>query len=177
MTRLLALSAGAVAVLAFTAPAAHADPDPNPQPGYDAVTYLIGKCWNPSMPVEQEPTQLQYNCDGTSSMENMTWTSWGADGASGTGTDNSVECQPNCAMGPRLFNPIVVRAWNPKTVEGCLPELQFYSDLTVAYPQGVPPWVKPGTQWAPDTYFTTVDGMPAVHFINQGAYSCTPLDR
>ena len=100
-----------------------------------------------------------------------------ADGASGTGTDNSVECQPNCAMGPRLFNPIVVRAWNPKTVEGCPPELQFYSDLTVAYPQGVPPWVKPGTQWAPDTYFTTVDGMPAVHFINQGAYSCTPLDR
>ena len=177
MTRLLALSAGAVAVLAFTAPAAHADPDPNPQPGYDAVTYLIGKCWNPSMPVEQEPTQLQYNCDGTSSMENMTWTSWGADGASGTGTDNSVECQPNCAMGPRLFNPIVVRAWNPKTVEGFPPELQFYSDLTVAYPQGVPPWVKPGTQWAPDTYFTTVDGMPAVHFINQGAYSCTPLDR
>ena len=177
MTRLLALSAGAVAVLAFTAPAAHADPDPNPQPGYDAVTYLIGKCWNPSMPVEQEPTQLQYNCDGTSSMENMTWTSWGADGASGTGTDNSVEYQPNCAMGPRLFNPIVVRAWNPKTVEGCPPELQFYSDLTVAYPQGVPPWVKPGTQWAPDTYFTTVDGMPAVHFINQGAYSCTPLDR
>jgi hypothetical protein len=177
MTRLLALSAGAVAVLAFTAPAAHADPDPNPQPGYDAVTYLIGKCWNPSMPVEQEPTQLQYNCDGTSSMENMTWTSWGADGANGTGTDNSVECQPNCAMGPRLFNPIVVRAWNPKAVEGCPPELQFYSDLTVAYPQGVPPWVKPGTQWAPDTYFTTVDGMPAVHFINQGAYSCTPLDR
>ena len=177
MTRLLALSAGAVAVLAFTAPAAHADPDPNPQPGYDAVTYLIGKCWNPSMPVEQEPTQLQYNCDGTSSMENMTWTSWGADGASGTGTDNSVECQPNCAMGPRLFNPIVVRAWNPKTVEGCPPELQLYSDLTVAYPQGVPPWVKPGTQWAPYTYFTTVDGMPAVHFINQGAYSCTPLDR
>ena len=177
MTRLLALSAGAVAVLAFTAPAAHADPDPNPQPGYDAVTYLIGKCWNPSMPVEQEPTQLQYNCDGTSSMENMTWTSWGADGASGTGTDNSVECQPNCAMGPRLFNPIVVRAWNPKTVEGCPPELQFYSDLTVAYPQGVPPWVKPGTQWAPDTYFPTVDDMPAVHFINQGAYSCTPLDR
>ena len=177
MTRLLALSAGAVAVLAFTAPAAHADPDPNPQPGYDAVTYLIGKCWNPSMPVEQEPTQLQYNCDGTSSMENMTWTSWGADGANGTGTDNSVECQPNCAMGPRLFNPIVVRAWIPIPVEGCTPELQFYRDLTVAYPQGVPPWVKPGTQWAPDTYFTTVDGMPAVHFINQGAYSCTPLDR
>lgn len=177
MTRLLALTAGAVAMLAFTAPVAHAEPDPNPQPGYDTVTYLIGKCWDPSMPVEQEPTQLQYNCDGTSSMENMTWTSWGVDGANGTGTDNSVECQPNCAMGPRLFNPIVVRAWNPKTVEGCPPELQFYSDLTVAYPQGVPPWVKPGTQWAPDTYFTIVDGMPAVHFINQGAYSCTPLDR
>ncbi len=179
MKRLFALTAAALATLGFTAPAAQADPTPvpNPEPGYNATTYLIGKCWDPGMPVEQEPARLQYNCDGTSSMEDMTWTAWDADGANGTGTDNSVECQPNCAQGPRLFNPIVVRAWNPQPVNGCPPDLQFYTDLTVAYPQGVPPWVKPGTRWSPDTYFTTVDGMPAVHFTNQGAYSCTPLTR
>ena len=44
--------------------------------GYDNVTYLIGKCWDPSMAVEQEPTRLEYNCDGTAAMENMNWTSW-----------------------------------------------------------------------------------------------------
>jgi len=166
--------AGAVALLGFTAPVATADPAV-PDPGYNTVTYLIGKCWNPSQPVEQEPTQVQYNCDGTSLMENMTWSSWGAEGATGAGTDNSVECQPNCATGPRLVNPIVVHAWNPQPADGCPPNLQFYSDLTVAYPQGVPPWIKPGTQWLADTLFTTVDGMPAVHYINQSAYSCTPL--
>lgn len=166
--------AGALTLLGLASPVAAADPAV-PDPGYDSVTYLIGKCWDPSQPVEQEPTKVMYNCDGTSMMENMVWSSWGADGADGTGTDNSVECQPNCATGPRLVNPIVVRAWNPQPAEGCPPGLQFYSDLTVAYPQGVPPWIKPGTQWAPDTLFTTVDGMPAVHYINQSAQSCTPL--
>jgi hypothetical protein len=176
--RALSLAIGSMSgVIAFAgvfAPAAIADPAV-PDPGYDDVTYLIGKCWNPSKPVEQEPTTITYNCDGTSVMKDMVWTSWGADGATGTGTDNSVECKPDCATGPRLVNPIVVRAWNPRQAAGCLPNLQFYSDITVAYPQGVPPWITPGTQWAPDTLFTTVDGMPAVHYINQSALSCTPL--
>ena len=166
--------AAAVALVGLTAPVAAADPAV-PDPGYDTVTYLIGKCWDPSQPVEQEPTRVKYNCDGTSVMENMAWSSWSADGANGTGTDSSVECQPNCATGPRLVNPIVVHAWNPLPADGCPPNLQFYSELTVAYPQGVPPWITPGTQWNPQTLFTTVDGMPAVHYINQGAYSCTPL--
>lgn len=172
MRHVLALPAAAAALLAVGAPIAAATPDPDP--GYDGVTYLIGKCWDPSQPVTEEPTQVVYNCDGTSAMENMQWTSWGAD-ATGTGTDNSVDCQPNCATGARLFNPIVVHAWNPQTVAGCPPNLQFYSDITIAYPQGVPPWIKPGMQWSPDTYFVTIDNMPAVHFINQGVRSCTPM--
>jgi hypothetical protein len=172
--RVRALILGAIALAGLTAPAAAADPA-TPDPGYNSVTYLIGKCWDPTQPVVQEPTTVKYNCDGTSVMENMAWTSWGAAGATGTGMDNSVECQPNCATGARLFNPIVVHAWNPKPADGCPTNLQFYSDLTVAYPQGVPPWITPGTQWTADTVFTTVDGMPAVHYVNQSAQSCTPL--
>lgn len=172
--RVLALAMGAIAMAGFAAAPAVADPAV-PDPGYDAVTYLIGKCWDPSQPVEQQPTTVKYNCDGTSVMRDMVWTSWGADGATGTGTDASVECKPNCADGATLVNPIVVHAWNPKPAAGCLANLQFYSDLTVAYPRGVPPWITPGTQWTSDTLFTTVDGMPAVHYINQSAQSCTPL--
>lgn len=172
--RVVALAMGAIAIAGVAAAPAVADPAV-PDPGYDAVTYLVGKCWDPSQPVEQQPTTVKYNCDGTSVMQDMVWTSWGADGATGTGTDTSVECKPNCADGPKLVNPIVVHAWNPKPAPGCLPNLQFYSDITVAYPQGVPPWITPGTQWAPDTLFTTVDGKPAVHYINQSAQSCTPL--
>jgi hypothetical protein len=176
--RALSLAIGPVAgLIAFTglaAPSAVADPAV-PDPGYNAVTYLIGKCWDPSQPVVQEPTTVKYNCDGTSVMQDMAWTSWGAAGATGAGTDSSVECKPDCATGPRLVNPIVVHAWNPRPADGCPPNLQFFADLTVAYPQGVPPWITPGTQWAPDTLFTTVDGMPAVHYVNQSAQSCTPL--
>lgn len=42
-------------------------------------------------------------------------------------------------------------------------EWQFYSDMPIAYPKGVPPWIKSGTAWSPGTDFVTVDGMPAVH--------------
>ena len=99
-------------------------------------------------------------------MEDMTWTEWDADGARGTGVDSSVECQPNCAEGTRLTNPIIVHAWNalsPSNV-GCPAGVQYYSDMTIAYPKGVPPWITPGTTWTPGTEFVTVDGMPAVHF-------------
>ena len=44
-------------------------------------------------------TSFAYNCDTTGVMQDMTWSAWGADGARGTGTDSSVECQPNCAAG------------------------------------------------------------------------------
>lgn len=132
----------------------------------DPSVFAIGKCVDPSQPALQRPTRFAYNCDETGVMEAITWASWGADGAQGTGTDSSVECQPNCAESTRLTNPIVVHAWNalsPKDV-GCPAGVQYYSDMTIAYPKGGPPWITPGTTWTPGTEFVTVDGMPAVHF-------------
>lgn len=166
------------AVLAMlTAPTAAADPTPGPAPSAEPIAYVIGRCYTPAQPVVEEPTRVVYNCDSTSVMQDMQWTSWGSDGANGTGTDNSVLCKPNCAEGPHLINPIVVRAWNPRppTTPGCPAGVEFYTDLTVAYPQGVPPWIVPGTRWTDGVEFTYVDGMPAVHFTDQGPYSCTPL--
>jgi hypothetical protein len=106
----------------------------------------------------------------------MIWTSWGADGAHGTGTDSAVECRPNCAEGARLFNPIVVHAWNASapTSPACPPNVRFYSDLTIAYPHGAPPWINPGTTWSPGTDFVTIDGMPAVHYSGLTP-TCAPL--
>ena len=133
-----------------------------PQP----MEFAIGKCVDPSQPVTQRPTRFAYNCDETGVMEDMTWTSWDAKGAQGTGTDSSVECQPNCAQGTRLTNPIVVHAWDalPPSAIGCPAGVQYYADMTIAYPKDVPPWITPGTTWSPGTEFVTVDGMPAVHY-------------
>ena len=165
---------GLLALTPLTAPTAVAEP---PQPSQPAATsYLIGPCFEPSQPVQEKPSTVVYGCDHTSVMESMSWTTWGADGATGAGVDNAIECQPNCAQGRRLTNPIVVHAWNPlpPSTPGCPAGVDFYRDFTVAYPEGVPPWVKPGTSWTEDVAYTYVDGMPAVHFSNQEPFSCAP---
>jgi hypothetical protein len=137
-----------------------------PTAGADPQVFAIGKCVDPSQPPIQRPNRFAYNCDETGVIEDMTWTAWGEDGARGTGTDSSVECQPNCAQGTRLTNPINVHAWNalPPKDAGCPAGVQYYSDMTIAYPKGVPPWITPGTTWTPGTEFVTVDGIPAVHY-------------
>lgn len=142
-----------------------------------ATVYMFGRCYDPSQPLQEKPQTVVYGCDSTNIMENMSWSAWGPDGAQGTGTDNAVECQPNCAQGNHLYNPIVVHAWNPRPAgqPGCPAGVQFYSDFTVAYPAGVPPWVVPGTGWGSDVQYVYVDGMPAVHYFDQHPYSCTPL--
>ncbi|ORU95345.1 hypothetical protein AWB94_31900 [Mycolicibacterium canariasense] len=128
--------------------------------------FAIGKCYDPGEVVLQQPVTFDYNCDNTGVLTDMVWTSWGADGARGTGTDSSVECQPNCAQGTRLVNPVVVHAWNPQPAKdaACPADVRYFADLTIAYLQGVPPWITPGTEWSPGTDFVTVDGAPAVHF-------------
>jgi hypothetical protein len=139
------------------------------------AVFAIGKCFDPSQPAQQRPTRIAYNCDETGVLEQLTWTSWNADGADGTGTDNSVECQPNCAQGKRIVNRAVVHAWNPQrsSSTACPSGVEFYSDMTIAYPEGAPPWIKPGTTWAKGTDFVEVDGKPAVHFSNM-VPNCAP---
>jgi hypothetical protein len=170
MIRSFAVVAGVVAVLG-PLPTAAANPVDQ-----DTVAYAIGKCYDPGKPPAERPNSFEYNCNNTGVMQDMTWTSWGAEGATGTGTDSSVECKPNCAQGATLVNPIVVHAWNPVTAPGaaCPQDVKFYTDMTIAYPEGAPPWINPGTTWSPGTDFVTVDGMPAVHYTGLTP-TCAPL--
>jgi hypothetical protein len=139
---------------------ARADPHPL------ETEYAIGKCVNEVQPAQQQPATFDYNCDRSGVLRDMVWTSWGPDGANGTGKDDSLQCQPNCAQGTRLSNPVVVHAWNPLPPNNtnCPAGFKFYADLTIAYPKGAPPWIQPGTTWDTGTDYVTVDGMPAVHF-------------
>ena len=99
MARTFAMSMTVAAVaLLWTSAGAAAEPP----------AYAIGKCVDPSQPVPQRPAQFDYNCDATGVMQDMVWTSWDRDGARGSSTDTSIECQPNCAQGARLTDPIVV---------------------------------------------------------------------
>ncbi|UNB51558.1 hypothetical protein [Mycolicibacterium sp. YH-1] len=161
MLRALALSVTVAAIAMSNSVIAAADPQPLP------TTYAIGKCITAEQPAQPEPERFDYNCDSTGVLQDMVWTSWDAKGAKGEGTDDSLECQPNCAQGTRLTNPVVVHAWNPQPAASsskCPRGFLFYTDMTIAYPDGVPPWIKPDTTWDVGTDFVTVDGMPAVHF-------------
>ena len=84
VARTLAVSVIAFAVaMVWTSPPAVADP-------LDETTvFAIGKCFDPGQPVPQEPVRFDYNCDNTGVMADMTWASWGVDGAEGSGTDRS----------------------------------------------------------------------------------------
>ena len=159
--RLLAVPAAALVALSAV-PAAGADPAPG------SARYAIGKCYDTQNPLPQRPAVFDYNCDGTGVLHDMVWSTWDSHGASGFGNDVSVECQPNCAEGPRLTNPVVVHAWNPlpSSSSTCPADARFYADMTIAYPDGAPPWIHPGTRWYPGTDFVLVDGAPAVHFSN-----------
>jgi hypothetical protein len=170
MIRIFAIAAGALVAFGGSA-VASADP-----PEQDAANFAIGKCYDPNNPPVPRPTSFEYNCNNTGVMQDVTWSSWGADGARGTGTDSSVECKPNCAQGARLVNPIVVHAWNPVTSPSpsCPRDVKFYTDMTIAYPKGAPPWINPGTNWSPGTDFVTVENMPAVHF-SELTPTCAPL--
>ena len=70
--RATALSAGlgAMALLSMMTPGT-AGADPDQAPADPTVTYLIGKCWNPSDPVIERPDDVVYNCDSTSVLENV----------------------------------------------------------------------------------------------------------
>ncbi|MEE6164825.1 MULTISPECIES: hypothetical protein [unclassified Mycolicibacterium] len=156
----------AAILVALSVSAGIATADPAAPDGAATEVFTIGKCFDPSQPPPQRPAIIDYNCDNTGVLQDMSWSSWGAAGAKGQGLDSSVECQPNCAQGTRLVNPVVVHLWNPVASQSatCPPGLRFYSDMTIAYPQTAPPWINPGSEWSPGTDFVTVDGMPAVHF-------------
>jgi hypothetical protein len=160
--RLIVSTTIAAAALTWTSGVASADPQP------DKTTYAIGKCVTVEQPASAQPVKFDYNCDNSGVLDAMTWSAWGYDGAKGTGTDTSLQCQPNCAQGKRLTNPVVVHAWNPSQERNsdCPPGVAFYRDMTLAYPKDAPPWIKPGTTWDEGTEYVEVDGMPAVHFSN-----------
>ena len=170
MSRALVLAACTVALFSGSA---IASADPADQG--DAV-FAIGKCFDPSQPPLQRPGSFAYNCDTTGIMENMTWTPGAPTARTEPAPTAPSSASPTARRAPGCSIPIVVHAWNPvtSTSPACPQDVKFYSDLTIAYPQGAPPWIKPGTTWSPGTDFVTVDGMPAVHYSGLTP-TCAPL--
>ncbi|MCV7245505.1 hypothetical protein H7J83_22740 [Mycobacterium mantenii] len=138
---------------------------PGTQPSPSAPeSFAIPGCYNPSvLPVERPKKLNVLGCASVAvALQDMSWSSWGPQGADGTGTALFKLCDPNCAAGSQLTEPVVVHAWNPQPPRReaiCQAGLKIFADMILAFPKGVPP---PNVQKMNTQY----NGQPAVHFAN-----------
>jgi hypothetical protein len=127
-------------------------------------SYAIPGCYNPSVQPTERPKKLNIlGCASVAvALQDMSWSSWGPQGADGTGTAVFKICDPNCASGYQLTDPVVVHAWNaqpPRREAVCQVGLKIFADMILAFPKNVPP----PTAQKMDTQYS---GMPAVHYVN-----------
>jgi hypothetical protein len=138
---------------------APAQPTPSPP-----TSFAIPGCYNMSVPPVERPKKVNVlGCASVAvALQDMSWSAWGPQGADGTGTAVFKVCDPNCAAGYQLSDPVVVHAWNaqpPRPDAICQQGLKIFGDMILAFPKNVPP---PGTQKMNTQY----NGMPAVHYVN-----------
>jgi hypothetical protein len=141
-----------------SAPAQSTNPPPPPD------SFAIPGCYNPSVQPTERPKKLSIlGCASVAvALQDMSWSSWGPQGADGTGTAVFKICDPNCAAGYQLTDPVVVHAWNAQTPRReaiCFGGLKIFADMILAFPKDVPP----PTAQKMDTQY---HGMPAVHYVN-----------
>jgi hypothetical protein len=76
--------------------------------------------------------------DGTTALWNMTWTTWNATEAVGTGTEKIDDCNPNCAAG--TLHAVAVRVTLSMPVMVCQPSTGawYWTRVTFAWPDGLP---------------------------------------
>ena len=134
------------------------------QPPAPPDSYAIPGCYNPAAQPSERPKKLNVlGCASVAvALQDMSWSSWGPQGADGTGTAVFKLCDPNCATGSQLTKPVVVHAWNaqlPRREAICQGGLKIFNDMILAFPQGAPP----PTAQKMDTQY---NGMPAVHFVD-----------
>ncbi len=69
--------------------------------------------------IEQRPTQItQYCADGGVYIYDITWDTWGYNGASGKGIYSENLCEPNCAEGTRVEAPVDIYLSGIDNIEG-----------------------------------------------------------
>jgi hypothetical protein len=83
-----------------------------------------------------------YGCalsgDSTAFLYQMTWTTWSATEAVGTGTYKLDDCNPNCAAGTVYSVPTVVTLSQPVKVCSAAGAREFWSRASFTFPDGLP---------------------------------------
>lgn len=80
----------------------------------------------------ERPRTLELTGDGTLSVGDVQWNSWGSDPATGTGTASYHGCTPNCASAPVSTASVAIRLSNIRVCSG----RRYYAGLTLTLPSG-----------------------------------------
>lgn len=144
---------------------------PNGPQGVPATVYAIpGYYILRFAPVPERPTDFNWEYRHHL-FRSVQWSSWGPDGAQGTGTEIVSVCDPDCTSGPWFNGPVQIRASNPQPPAAnsfCPADILFYTDVVVVYPDSAPPpFVAQDLQWMVD------GGRPAAHYVAHQP-SCDP---
>jgi hypothetical protein len=96
-------------------------------------TLLIGNCAKAKF----KPRNLIFACgDASFGATGVTWSSWTRNSASGSGTGQINDCNPDCAHGKTLTAAINVTAGKPRT---CKNGRRLFTRLSYSWVAGVSP--------------------------------------
>jgi hypothetical protein len=85
------------------------------------------------------PGSFTLSCaDGNDYLSHLSWSSWTASSASGTGTEMVNDCQPYCAAGKFHSYPVGVSFWRSVATPG-RPGQRYFSRVTLRFPGARPP--------------------------------------
>jgi serine/threonine protein kinase, bacterial len=152
-------------IAAAPPPAPPVDAAPAPPPTtaapVDTNRYALPGCFWHSDQTDERPTSLIFQAcaDGGQKLDSMTWSSWGAAGAQGTGSISWRVCEPNCADGHNEQYAVDVSAFDPRPPaynSQCPSNVMFYSQMVVSF------LASPPTSGI--TADTTYLGRPAIRF-------------
>lgn len=112
MTRpVTAALAGAACVL-LTACGAHASTESVPAARYLVCYDVVGPCTG--VTPRHEPASLLMSGDGSLYAKDITWTGWGTATATGHGTAEANNCQPDCAGGTFSPHSVTITLTKPR---------------------------------------------------------------
>ena len=114
-------------------------------PAHSQQAAPIPKVYN-CLHAQVRPGSFTLACaDGNSSLTHLSWSSWTATSATGTGTQVINECVPYCAAGKFRSYPAKVTFWRSEPVPNHAGQW-YFSRVTLRYPAARPPAYSGGKQ-------------------------------
>jgi hypothetical protein len=150
----ISIAAGTAAATTGSHPAVHVATSPAARPAAPPEVFNCQRA-------QVRPGSFTLTCaDGNDYLSHLTWSSWTAASATGTGTEMVNNCQPYCAAGKFVSYPADVTFWRSEPASGH-PGQHYFSRVTLRFPGARPPAFSHGKPVAGPKTWTSVLPGPA----------------